>query len=309
MLVAHADWGVDRRKRWVAVARGDVGRGWTAAAARPFPLLDRLRDSVGASVGEQVLIGFDFPIGLPRAFAQRAHIERFVDALPLFGSGDWASFFDVADDAVDISLHRPFYPRAARVKGAKRQVHLTDALGLSMVELRRRCEQRQPERSAACSLFWTVGGNQVGKGALAGWRMLQDQPRATVQMWPFDGSLTDLMGSSETIVAETYPAEFYGHLGLPRVVGKRKQASRVAQSDRLHRAAERLGVRLDGALVEQLETGFGRHGGGEDAFDAVVGMLGMINVLEGHRPSGEPDDDPAIRAVEGWILGQRAVPT
>jgi hypothetical protein len=309
MLVAHADWGVDPRKRWMAVARGEIGSGWVAAPARLFPSNELLRGSVGAHAGEQVLVGFDFPIGLPRAFAERAGVERFVDALPLFGSGAWSSFFDVADDAADVSLHRPFYPRTAQVKGAKRQIHLTEALGLAMDQLRRRCEQRQPERSAACSLFWTVGGNQVGKGALTGWRLLQGQPRGELRMWPFDGTLAELCGSGATIVAETYPAEFYGHLGLPRVVGKRKQASRAAQATVLHRAAQQLGVRFERALAEQIDTGFGPRGEGEDAFDAVVGMLGMINVLEGHRPPGEPADDPSIRTVEGWILGQRAIPT
>jgi D-alanyl-D-alanine dipeptidase len=35
----------------------------------------------------------------------------------------------------------------------------------------------------------------------------------------------------------------------------------------------------------------------------------MLNVILGHRPSGEPRDDPAVLNVEGWILGQLAEPT
>jgi len=37
----------------------------------------------------------------------------------------------------------------------------------------------------------------------------------------------------------------------------------------------------------------------------VVGLLGMLNVVLGRRPSGEPDD-PLVRRLEGWILGQTA---
>jgi hypothetical protein len=34
-----------------------------------------------------------------------------------------------------------------------------------------------------------------------------------------------------------------------------------------------------------------------------VGLLGMVNVLRGGRPPGAPDD-PVVRRIEGWILGQ-----
>ena len=247
-------------------------------------------------------MGFDFPIGLPRAYA-RVRARR--DVLPRFGRDAWSEFFAVADTPDEISIHRPFYPRTAQVKGVKKQSHLTAALDLSMDDLRRRCEYKQPERSAACALFWTIGGNQVGKGALAGWRMLQAQPARSVSYWPFDGPLEHLIESSETVVVETYPAEFYGHLGLPRVVGKRKHAGRLAQSAKLLGAADRLEMQLAPDLRHQIDEGFGTTAHGEDAFDVFVGLLGMINVLAGHRSSGEPRDDEDVVDIEGWILGQR----
>jgi hypothetical protein len=42
--------------------------------------------------------------------------------------------------------------------------------------------------------------------------------------------------------------------------------------------------------------------GGDDAFDALVGLCGMLDVVLGRLPSNAPDDD-AIRDNEGWILG------
>ncbi len=306
MIVAHADWGVDPRKRWVAVARGSVRQGWSATAARVMPAGRDLRAQLDAPPGEQLVVGFDFPIGLPRAYAERAGVPSFLELLPQLGRDEWVDFFSVADLSDEVSINRPFYPRTARVKGAKQQVHLTTALGIAVSELRRRCERAQPNRSAACPLFWTVGGNQVGKGALAGWEMLRAHPEGVLSYWPFQGSFDELLESRQTIVAETYPAEFHGHLGLPRVVSKRRQASRAMHATRLHQAADDLGIRLAPGLETQIDDGFGATIHGEDAFDACVGLIGMINVVSGRRQSGEPIDDEHVMTVEGWILGQRA---
>jgi hypothetical protein len=49
--------------------------------------------------------------------------------------------------------------------------------------------------------------------------------------------------------------------------------------------------------------GVGPGNDGEDPFEALVGVLGMLNVLLGHRQTGEPTDD-SVRRVEVWILGQ-----
>lgn len=306
MRVAHADWGVDPRKRWVAVAEGSPTTEWNAAATKPAATAGGLSEQLHASGDGTLIAGFDFPIGVPRRYAELAGIERFVDVLPLLGDGGWADFFDVADDRTEISLRRPFYPRSARVKGSKLQSDLTTALALSMDDLRRRCERKQLARAAACSLFWTLGGNQVGKGALAGWQLLQQEPRERTSIWPFDGPLEQLLGEPGVVVVETYPAEFYGHLGLPTVIGKRKQDSRAALSADLLAVASELGVHLETSLEEQIDAGFGSSSHGEDAFDAFVGLLGMLNVLTGRRPPGEPRDDPAVVHVEGWILGQHA---
>ena len=39
---------------------------------------------------------------------------------------------------------------------------------------------------------------------------------------------------------------------------------------------------------------------GDDSFDAVVGLFGMLHVCLGERDSGEPNDR-AIREIEGWM--------
>jgi hypothetical protein len=78
------------------------------------------------------------------------------------------------------------------------------------------------------------------------------------------------------------------------------QGSLLSTSDRLQ-------VDLSKELRDQIESGFGNEESGEDAFDAFVGLLGMIEVVRGNRPAGVPKDDRILQ-IEGWILGQKARP-
>jgi len=64
--------------------------------------------------------------------------------------------------------------------------------------------------------------------------------------------------------------------------------------------ARNTAVELTAALRKEIEAGF--HDG-DDAFDAVVGLFGMIEVVTGRRQAGNPSENN-IRKLEGWILGQ-----
>ena len=69
-----------------------------------------------------------------------------------------------------------------------------------------------------------------------------------------------------------------------------------------------LGVRPAPALLERLRQGFGPRPEGEDQLDCILGVLAVINVLEGNRPDTAPPD-PWLTAWEGWVLGQTALPS
>ncbi|WP_198376440.1 hypothetical protein [Neoroseomonas rubea] len=56
-----------------------------------------------------------------------------------------------------------------------------------------------------------------------------------------------------------------------------------------------------------IADGFGADAAGEDRFDSVIGLAGLIGVLDGARPDFVPED-AAIRTWEGWVLGQAALP-
>ena len=84
--------------------------------------------AAGAGPGETVFAGFDFPLGLPEAYATAAGIDRFIPALSRFGRGRWSDFYSPADTPDEISIRRPFYPNKP---GGTRHKHLTDGLGVT----------------------------------------------------------------------------------------------------------------------------------------------------------------------------------
>ena len=97
------------------------------------------------------------------------------------------------------------------------------------------------------------------------------------------------------------------HLGLKLAGSKRAEAPRRALAPALRDAMAALNVTPDSALAEMIQVGFGSDAAGEDRFDSLIGLLGLIGVIDGRRPDFIPAD-PMIRAWEGWVLGQTALP-
>lgn len=308
VLVAHADWSTRQAKRWMAVAQLSDGI-YEISAPEPVgetaSLLSRLQRR---AQGMGFVVGFDFPIGVPVAYAKLAGIESFVEELPKFGSGRWAEFYELARSSSDISLRRPFYPHGTY--GVSHQA-LVDGLGVQgMRELLRVCE-RSETGPKACSLFWTLGANQVGRAAISGWREVLvpglSQTTMGVAIWPFHGNLHTLLGTADCVLVETYPAEACLHIGLGqpgRGWSKRSQLDRQLQGTRLLEwAAARPEVCVSPGLEHAIRDGFSSDSSGEDQFDAVVGLMSMIEVVTGHRADGAAGS-AALLQVEGWILGR-----
>jgi hypothetical protein len=308
-VIAHADWSLDPAKRLVAVARLVAGGGqprYRVVSLAPAPagppgagdLLDAL---LADAAGGAALVGFDFPIGLPRAYAAAVGAGFFPEFLARLGSPPWQEFERVAERPGEISLFRPFYPQRP---GGTSRAHLTAGLGLAAGQLRRRCDGRDAE-----TLFWTLGGKQAGKAALDGWRLLR-QARGRglrIALWPFEGQLSGLLaGTAQVVVAETYPREFYRCIGAPPRArwSKRRRDDRLLCVPALLAWADSLHVSWQAGIRARIAAGLSAGRSGEDEFDAVVGMLGMISVVTGALPDGAPAGDPAVRATEGWIVGR-----
>lgn len=306
--LVHADWSTRAAGRWRAAASRNGGN-WRVSASQPVGDPSELIASLRASTaGGGALLGVDLPIGAPRAWAERAGMVRFIDALAEFGGDDWPDMLNPAVAPEDVSPRRPFYPMRP---GGARQAHLVDGVGVPhMHALRRRCDFDADGKPAATPLFWTLGAAQVGKAAIAFWRdVLQPALQADdVVVWPFQGDLAGMAAPGRVVVAETYPAEAYGWFDLEiRLPGrsKRRREDRAADGPRLLAAGRAMDAEFDEAAVADIVAGFPE--GGDDAFDATVGLLAMIAVVNGARAEGVPDD-PAVRSIEGWILGRRAGP-
>ena len=304
--VVHADWSKDPKKQWMARAILKDGI-YVAHAPERVGDASTLIHRLHLDVSEEgtILVGFDFPIGLPSQYADKIGIENFVELLPFLGHGEWSEFYCVAERAEQISLHRPFYPQRP---GGTKMNFLLEALRIkSKAHLLRRCEEAHNGLPEAAPLFWTMGPKQVGKAAISGWRDVLapalQVPDFNAAVWPFKGALNELLQHRKTVIVETYPAEFYLHLGL-NVKSKKDQADRRANASVLLQWANEIEeVALSPEMYSTVEDGFGSRADGEDRFDAAVGLFGILNVVLGHRDSGEPEDCK-IRNVEGWMLGR-----
>jgi hypothetical protein len=125
-------------------------------------------------------------------------------------------------------------------------------------------------------------------------------------IWPFDGSLEDLFAQTGLVISETYPAEAYGHVGVrfAQTESKTNQSHRRTKAAAIHAWADRHAVELADPVASLINDGFGETKRGEDQFDALMGLLGMIEVADRRRPASAPGQ--ATDPWEGWILGQSA---
>ena len=311
MLAVHADWSLDARKRWQTRAKR-TDTAWQIAAPEPVGDLATWMDRLGAAARGPVALGVDLPLGLPRGYIQTHAIAgdfpTFVKSLR-----HHPTFFAVNETLDTIAPARPFYP-ARGLKGMTRAAHAA-ALGLDGPSgLSRLCDRATAIRPAGAPLFWTLGANQTGKAAISAWRdwLIPALHRGLdLAIWPFArddaGDFTALLARHQIVVAETYPAEAMRHLGLRMAGSKRRQSDRIALAPALNAALARLAAEPAPALQAALADGFGADPAGEDRFDSLIGVLGVLNVLAGHRPGTAPPD-PWLTTWEGWVLGQTHLP-
>ncbi|WP_407157194.1 hypothetical protein [Bradyrhizobium sp. STM 3557] len=298
--LVHSDWSANASKRWSAIAIR-ASSGWRIERIAQTPPAETFLDELFGHA-KPTLAGFDFPIGLPLVSLARLEtgFREFVC------SPQAQRFLEPADSLLDVSPIRPFYRK--HPAGARRE-HLLRALQCTAFdELLRVCDRPTPHRSRAESLFWTVGAKQVGKAALAGWRdIVIPALLRGAALWPFDGTLSDLQANALSI-AETYPAEAYQHIGMRRTIGKRTQVGRQQGCAAIRAWAGKQCIAFSSDVEQMMHDGFGPRPDGEDPFDALAGLCGMIEVACGRRAEA-PVTPPLSYPREGWILGQIDLPT
>ncbi len=281
--------------------------GWRVEApapvAEPLRLVtDLARDAEAA--GGVGLLGLDFPIGLPLAFVRRAGLRGSGFLSFLEGACNGA-FLTPATTLDEVSPARPFFP-AGPISGRGLKAAFLARLGLDAERALRLCDRRGETVRAACGLFWTLGADQVGKAAIAGWRELLLPARRLglpVSVWPFEGNLASLARPGRVVLAEAYPAEAYARVGLGRPTRKRDPAWRAAQAEAIFAFAAEHGVVLQPEAASAVRDGFGPSPGGEDAFDSFLGALGLVPIAAGQHPEAPPLARE-VQAWEGWMLGR-----
>lgn len=134
------------------------------------------------------------------------------------------------------------------------------------------------------SPYTLIGAKQVGRGALAGMRMLRSLRGAApgrVAVWPFDTPAAH----TRMVLTEIYPRLFLMRAGF----GRRKL---------------RDGADLDAALTQFGARPLGLTGPLDDhATDALVSAAGMRRLLGAPGVWAPPALDGEARRREGWIFG------
>ena len=279
------DWGATPAKRQLCRAVLRRGR-YLVSAPRP------VEDVAALDLAPDSLVAFDCPIGLPEIYAVKAGLSSFRAALRAFGAGRFDRFYDFAGSAAEIAIERPFYPLRG-IKGT-RQDHLRAVLG-DAAFAPRVCDRR----ARAGPIFWLVGPRQVGRSAACVWREILTPRLDRLALWPFDGTLAELIDGGRPIVAEMYPAFLLRTLSVT-VARKSDPAARAACGRAILRRLE-ADPRLDlGAVRTLLRGGFGSSRAGEDPFDATTACIALARLVLDDAVPEAPD---GARAVEGWILG------
>lgn len=304
-LIVHADWGTIPRKRAAVRAAWHDNRYVLSAphaVESPSALISEALEI--AERGGSSLLGFDFAIGIPAAFAVTLAVDSFRDFL--LRADD--SIFTPVSSLDEVSPSRPFL---AQMPAGSTEDALRRQLGLTVENQLRLCERATSYRGNASCLFIPKAFKQVAGATRTGWRevvrpaLQRDQTDdRRVRLWPFDGDLGELVAPGNVVLGETYPGELYAHLDLEGG-SKRKPEWRRAQSGQLIQSAERAEVEMTDDLLEDIRAGFPDRGGpdGEDRFDALVGALGLVRIALGLDRCEAPAD-PSVRIIEGWIMGR-----
>ena len=109
-LVVHCDWSTSPTKRWMATATWEDRR-YRLAAPPQVGSADALLRSLLQTRPSPVLIGFDFPIGLPLRYGDMTGFDNFRHCLREFGgvtgpSGSMWSMTDATSRSTGRSIRR-----------------------------------------------------------------------------------------------------------------------------------------------------------------------------------------------------------
>jgi hypothetical protein len=221
-----------------------------------------------------ILITVDVPLGLPADYAEVRKLNGgFLSWLSHRPGKDWRKL--VVNSIAEQDARHPFVVFKKDEKKAEGKFPL------------RRCE----ELTKGESLYWCVGGKQVGKAALQFWHdaliPLRDEFQDKLAVWPFESTKR-----KSVIVAECYPAMLYDQIWRRRVT-KTNPCDIVDAV--LEKQREDLCVHVDDKTW--------LHGvSSEDEFDMLTVALDTAKVGGEQAKILSRQDLPVIKNVEGWMI-------
>ena len=239
-------------------------------------------------------------IGVPAPyFARRAEIagwegtRSFVDWLPVAARSP--QFFENCRDASAWSLARPFF---AIPKGEGGRQAFGAAAGFDFL--------RRVDRLTKANPLFAVSGipGTVGSATREIWRELAAllEPRRRFRVWPFEGSLEELLAGAPVVLAEMYPRVTYDVATDPEMrpvrIKKTDGDSRRVWIEALRKARW---IAREGVAIADVPFAIAS----EDDFDALFTAAALLRRILGDGPlAGEPIDPIA----EGGILLSTRVP-
>lgn len=276
------DWSGAAGRRYRGIAVAECGPGTDAPRLIPPPNGDWwsrtdvarwLRTRLGHGT---VLAGFDFAFSFPFDKAGRYFPDP--DSATAFDLWDWV---DTISGGAQDFLGTPFIDHPGYIEdfwtsGPKPATYVDARRGTERVCARESLGSPQ-------SPYHLIGSKQVGRGSLAGMRLLADLRRAApdaVAFWPFQDP-----AAGRLVCVEIYPRLFLRRAGFG--------TAKVRAPADLDRCLEALGSE---------PAGLGRDFDDHEA-DAIVSAAGLRRFAFLPGIWAPADLDGRARRQEGWIFG------
>lgn len=278
---AAVDWsGAEKpKKTW------SISLAWcTGATSAPVPLLEKLsRTDICNWIGEHLksnvktLIGIDCNLGYHHGVAQQ-HIGD---------SGYWQLWHNI--EQICAADDNFFAGRWWRHEAYGKQFWQTGKQPewFDLKELRRDTEHAAVSQGLGNpeSPFKLIGAKQVGKGGLAGMRVmhkLKSEFGDQLAIWPFE---SHLVHTATVVISENFPRLFIRHAGFGN--------SKIRASADLNKV-----LRHFGSQAVELQDPLNDH-----LTDAIVACAGMRWFYQHLTPLDVCHLPEKAKYIEGWIYG------
>lgn len=296
MNIIAVDWGKDVRKR--SAYRAEV-------SAR---LISRLKFDgslshlveFAATLEPPVLIGIDAAIGFPSAAWNRlvgnepdptaSFIDYLLDCqLP-------AHFFDPIQTPEEWAPTQPF------VRPPPGSWSLKAFIGASKGGFYRRIDRRLNGNP----IFVTCGiPGSVGSGTRALWlELLALEPKSAFSVWPFHGSLDQLVLAGKPVIAEIYPKACYGIAlaeSLPSPLLSIAKTRQHAREDGIERLMKAGWVTTNNVRIQDGQQATAN----EDDFDALLSAAALLRLFLEEAPIESQVSENL--SMEGGVLGSASI--